>query len=127
MKYPQGAEKMQVKANTNREVKPGGLPSGVGCNVVSTYTAYTIYRACYEGIPSIERVVTVAGDCVPEAQNLLVPLRHPAGAHLRRGRRGHVEGRAHLHGRTHDGHLRGGSRLPAASRVHAACCSSART
>ena len=71
VKYPQGAEKMQVKANTNREVKPGGLPSGVGCNVVSTYTAYTIYRACYEGIPSIERVVTVAGDCVPEAQNLL--------------------------------------------------------
>ena len=71
VKYPQGAEKMQVKANTDREVKPGGLPSGVGCNVVSTYTAYTIYRACYEGLPSIERVVTVAGDCVPEAQNLL--------------------------------------------------------
>ena len=71
VKYPQGAEKMQVKANTDREVKPGGLPSGVGCNVVSTYTAYTIYRACYEGVPSIERVVTVAGDCVPEAQNLL--------------------------------------------------------
>ena len=80
VKYPQGAEKMQVKANTNREVKPGGLPSGVGCNVVSTYTAYTIYRACYEGIPSIERVVTVAGDCVKEAQNLLcrfgTPLEH---------------------------------------------------
>ena len=91
VKYPQGAEKMQVKANTNREVKPGGLPSGVGCNVVSTYTAYTIYRACYEGIPSIERVVTVAGDCVPEAQNLLcrfgTPLEHifaEAGADMSR-------------------------------------------
>ena len=80
VKYPQGAEKLQVKANTNREVKPGGLPSGVGANVVSTYTCYTIYRACYEGVPSIERVVTVAGDCVSEAQNLLVrfgtPLEH---------------------------------------------------
>ena len=91
VKYPQGAEKMQVKANTNREVKPGGLPSGVGCNVVSTYTAYSIYRACYEGVPSIERVVTVAGDCVKEAQNLLVrfgtPLEHifaEAGADMDR-------------------------------------------
>ena len=91
VKYPQGAEKMQVKANTNREVKPGGLPSGVGANVVSTYTCYTIYRACYEGVPSIERVVTVAGDCVPEAQNLLVrfgtPLEHifaEAGADMDR-------------------------------------------
>ncbi len=99
---------MQVKANTNREVKPGGLPSGVGCNVVSTYTAYTIYRACYEGIPSIERVVTVAEHCVPEAQNLLcrfgTPLEHifkEAGADI-------DQGRAHLHGRTHDGHRRGG-------------------
>lgn len=26
VKYPQGAEKMQIKAITNREVKPGGLP-----------------------------------------------------------------------------------------------------
>ena len=91
VKYPQGAEKLQVKANTNREVKPGGLPGGVGANVVSTYTCYTIYRACYEGIPSIERVVTVAGDCVPEAQNLLVrfgtPLEHifaEAGADMDR-------------------------------------------
>lgn len=49
VKYPQGAEKMQIKAITNREVKPGGLPSGVGCNVISTQTAYAIYRACYEG------------------------------------------------------------------------------
>ena len=80
VKYPQGAEKMQVKAVTNREVKPGGLPSGVGANVVSTYTAYSIYRACYEGVPAIERVVTVAGSGVKEPQNLLVrfgtPLEH---------------------------------------------------
>ena len=80
VKYPQGAEKMQVKANTDREVKPGGIPSGVGCNVVSTYTAYCIYRACYEGVPLIERVVTVGGDCFKEASNLMVrfgtPLAH---------------------------------------------------
>ncbi len=80
VKYPQGAEKMQVKVNTDREVKPGGIPSGVGANVVSTYTAYCVYRACYEGMPSIERVVTVAGSGVKEARNLLcrfgTPLEH---------------------------------------------------
>ncbi len=49
VKYPQGGEKMQVKAVTGREVKPGALPSGVGCNVVSTRTCYAVYQACYEG------------------------------------------------------------------------------
>lgn len=80
VKYPQGAEKMQVKVNTNREVKPGGIPSGVGANVISTFTAYAIYEACYLGKPMTERICTVAGSCIAEPQNLLVrfgtPLTH---------------------------------------------------
>ncbi len=94
VKYPQGAEKMQVKVNTNREVRPGEIPSGVGCNVVSTYTCYTIYRACYEGVPSIERVVTVAGSGIKEPKNLLcrfgTPLSHifeEAGGFVKQPRR----------------------------------------
>lgn len=94
VKYPQGSEKMQVKAVTNREVKPGGLPSGVGCNVVSTYTCYTIYKACYEGLPSIERIVTVAGSGIKEPKNLLcrfgTPLSHifeEAGGFVKQPRR----------------------------------------
>ena len=69
VKYPQGAEKMQIKAITNREVKPGGLPAGVGCNVISTQTAYAIYKACYEGMPCIERVLTVAGSAIAAPVN----------------------------------------------------------
>lgn len=69
VKYPQGGEKMQVKAVTGREVKPGGLPSGVGCNVVSTRTAYAIYQACYEGKPVIDRIVTVAGSAMKAPVN----------------------------------------------------------
>ena len=64
VKYPQGGEKMQVKAVTGREVKPGGLPSGVGANVVSTRTCYAIYQACYEGKPVIERIVSVGGSAL---------------------------------------------------------------
>ena len=70
VKYPQGAEKMQIKAITNREVKPGGLPAGVGCNVISTQTAYAIYQACYLGIPCIERILTVGGSAVDKPHNL---------------------------------------------------------
>ena len=70
VKYPQGAEKMQIKAITNREVKPGGLPAGVGCNVISTQTAYAIYKACYLGIPCYERILTVGGSAVDKPYNL---------------------------------------------------------
>lgn len=70
VKYPQGAEKMQIKAITNREVKPGGLPAGVGCNVISTQTAYAIYKACYLGIPCYERILTVAGSAIDHPHNL---------------------------------------------------------
>ena len=77
VKYPQGGEKMQVKAITGREVKPGGLPSGVGCNVVSTRTAYAIYQACYEGKPVIERIVTVAGSAMQGPVNGLTRVGTP--------------------------------------------------
>ncbi len=79
VKYPQGGEKMQVKAVTGREVKPGGLPSGVGCNVVSTRTSYAIYQACYEGKPVIERIVTVAGSALQAPVNGLTRVGTPFG------------------------------------------------
>ena len=79
VKYPQGGEKMQVKAVTGREVKPGGLPSGVGANVVSTRTCYAIYQACYEGKPVIERIVTVAGSALAEPVNGLTRVGTPFG------------------------------------------------
>ena len=77
VKYPQGGEKMQVKAVTGREVKPGGLPSGVGANVVSTRTCYAIYQACYEGKPVIERIVTVSGSALKGTVNALTRVGTP--------------------------------------------------
>jgi len=79
VKYPQGAEKMQVKAVTGREVKPGGLPSGVGANVVSTRTAYAAYQACYEGKPVIDRIITVAGSAMAHPVNALTRVGTPLG------------------------------------------------
>ena len=77
VKYPQGGEKMQVKAVTGREVKPGGLPSGVGANVVSTRTCYAIYQACYQGKPVIERIVTVSGSALKGTVNALTRVGTP--------------------------------------------------
>ena len=71
-KYPQGGEKMQIKTITGREVKPGGLPVGVGCCVISTRTAYAIYQACCEGKSVIERIVTVDGSAVAATVNAMI-------------------------------------------------------
>lgn len=77
VKYPQGGERIQVKAITGREVRPGGLPSGVGCNVISTRTCYAIYQACYEGRPVIDRIVTVAGSAMKKPVNALTRFGTP--------------------------------------------------
>lgn len=77
VKYPQGAERMQVYAITGRRVRSGGIPSGVGCNVISTRTAYSIYRACYEGVPVIERIVSVAGSAMKGPVNAMIRVGTP--------------------------------------------------
>ena len=79
VKYPQGGEKMQIKAVTGREVPPGGLPASVGCTVISTRTCYAIYEACCLGKPLIERIVTVAGSAMAGPVNALTRLGTPLG------------------------------------------------
>ena len=73
-KYPQGAEKQLIYAITGREVPSGGLPAAVGCAVFNAGTCKAIHDAVYEGRPLTHRIVTVSGDIVMEARNLMVPL-----------------------------------------------------
>jgi len=77
VKYPQGAEKMLIKAILNREVPPGGLPMDVGAVVQNVGTAVAIYDAVRYGRPLIERVVTVTGRGIREPKNLLVRIGTP--------------------------------------------------
>jgi len=75
VKYPQGAEKMLIKAITGREVPPkGGLPMDVGVVVQNVGTAVAIYEAVRYRKPLIERVVTVTGKGVREPKNLMVRI-----------------------------------------------------
>ena len=72
-KYPQGGEKMLIRAVTGRSVPSGGLPMDVGCVVLNVSTAAAISRAVREGRPVIDRVLTVTG-AVRQAKNLRVRI-----------------------------------------------------
>jgi electron transport complex protein RnfC len=73
-KYPQGGEKMLIKAVLGREVPSGGLPMDVGVVVHNVGTSLAIAEALERGKPLIERVVTVSGSGVREPKNLLVRI-----------------------------------------------------
>lgn len=77
VKYPQGAEKMLIKAILNRDVPLGGLPMDVGVVVQNVGTAFAIYMALKRKRPLIERVVTVTGSGIKEPKNLLVRIGTP--------------------------------------------------
>ena len=72
--YPQGAEKQLIQAITGRQVPSGGLPVQVGCAVFNAASCKAIHDAVFEGMPLIQRIVTVSGDILMEPKNLLVPI-----------------------------------------------------
>src|SRR4030067_1566742 len=74
VKYPQGAEKMLIKAIKGREVPSRGLPMDVGVVVQNVGTALAIYEAVKYGKPLIERVVTVTGKGIKEPKNFMVRI-----------------------------------------------------
>ncbi len=76
-KYPQGAEKMLIKAVTGREVPPGKLPMDVGALIQNIGTAAAIYDAVTKGEPSITAAVTVSGKGIRKPKNLIVPVGTP--------------------------------------------------
>jgi electron transport complex protein RnfC len=73
-KYPQGGEKMLVKAVLHKEVPSKGLPLDVGVVVSNVGTAVAVAQAIKHGTPLIKRVVTVTGRGVKNPQNLMVRI-----------------------------------------------------
>ncbi len=74
MKYPQGDEKQLIYALTGREMPSGKLPLDLGCIVCNTSSINAIYEAAVFHKPLFERVVTVTGEGVENARNLIVPV-----------------------------------------------------
>lgn len=77
VKYPQGAEKMLIKAIIGKEVPAGGLPMDVGVIVQNVGTAVAVYEAVRYGRPLLERVVSVTGRGINETKNLKVRIGTP--------------------------------------------------
>ncbi|MFW5873422.1 MAG: electron transport complex subunit RsxC [Bacillota bacterium] len=76
-KYPQGGEKMLIKALLNREVPIGGLPLDVGVVVNNTSTAAAVYEAVKLGKPLIERPLTITGSGITKPMNINVKIGTP--------------------------------------------------
>lgn len=73
-KYPQGAERQLIYANTGRQINSSMLPADAGCIVHNIDTIVAIYDAIIEGKPLFERIVTVTGDAVNDTANFRVRL-----------------------------------------------------
>lgn len=71
-KYPQGGEKLLIKAVLGREVPPFGLPMAVGVVVQNVATCVAIAEKLRLDKPLHERVVTVTGTPITRAGNYLV-------------------------------------------------------
>jgi len=80
VKYPQGAEKMLIDAVFHREVPSGGLPLDLEIVVQNVGTAVALVDLMDEGLPLIERVLTVVGTGIRRPANLMVPLGTPIQA-----------------------------------------------
>lgn len=73
-KYPQGAEKMLIKAITGREVAPGKLPFDAGAAIQNIGTAIAIYDAVVKGEPQLTAALTVSGKGIKNPKNLIVKV-----------------------------------------------------
>lgn len=76
-KYPQGAEKMLIKAITGREVPPGKLPLDCGVVIQNIGTAIAISDAVIKGEAQITAALTVSGLGIVNPKNLIVKVGTP--------------------------------------------------
>jgi electron transport complex protein RnfC len=74
VKYPQGAEKMLIKAVTGREVPSGKLPSSIGALVQNVATTASVALVFETGQPLIERIITISGRGIRAPGNWVIPF-----------------------------------------------------
>lgn len=76
-RYPQGAEKLLIKALLGTEVPAGGLAVDVGALCVNVATVAEIGQLLPRGQGIQERIVTIAGPGVAQPGNYRVPIGTP--------------------------------------------------
>ena len=74
VKYPQGAEKLVIKALLDREIPSGGLPADVHAICVNVATTAEIGRLLPRGRGIQERVITIGGPGIQRKGNYRIPI-----------------------------------------------------
>ena len=72
--YPQGAEKVLIKACTGREVPAGKLPADAGCIVMNVTSVAFLSDYLKTGMPLTKKRLTIDGSAVKEPKNVIVPI-----------------------------------------------------
>ncbi|NLT58586.1 MAG: electron transport complex subunit RsxC [Clostridiales bacterium] len=80
-KYPQGGERVMVKAVCGDELPLGKLPADCGYLIVNVSTAAALFEAATTGRPLTSRYITVAGSMLEAARVVEAPIGTPI-AHL---------------------------------------------
>ncbi|MBR3971982.1 MAG: electron transport complex subunit RsxC [Ruminococcus sp.] len=75
--YPQGAEKVLIKACTGREVPAGKLPADAGCIVMNVTSIAFISDYLKTGMPLTKKRLTIDGSAIKEPKNVIVPIGTP--------------------------------------------------
>jgi electron transport complex protein RnfC len=81
-KYPQGEDEVLVKTLLGLEVPAGQPSTAVGAVVCDVQTVIAAYEAVLEGVPFVERVISVAGSAVARPANVRVRIGTPVSALL---------------------------------------------
>lgn len=75
--YPQGAEKVLIYHTLGRVVQEGQLPADQGVIVMNVSSVAFVSRYLKTGLPMVQRMVTVDGDCIGNPCNVIVPMGTP--------------------------------------------------
>lgn len=75
--YPQGSELQLIAKITGKKTKKGELPINKGVVVSNVSTIKSIYDAFTNGIPLVERIVTVSGENLSKIGNYIIKIGTP--------------------------------------------------
>ena len=72
--YPHGAEKVLIKACTNRAVPVGKIPADAGCVVLNITSVSFIAKYVRTGMPLVSKRITGDGSAISQPKNVIAPV-----------------------------------------------------
>ena len=77
--YPQGAKQVLLYNATGKVVGPGQRLASLGVIIINVTSLTKVAQYMNDGMPLVEKTVTVDGSAVKEPKNLIVPIGTPVG------------------------------------------------